>query len=235
VPERVVGYLFEYDLLKVDRQGATIRYLNRIIKPSADAFETYVETEGVQTMSFPIASLKAAHESWQTANARNNARIYDVQKALLAAQASGDPDEVDLTKFDDIDEYFQKFGKGPHLLEYEFSPDTEEPVEYTREKCGRLSRYWRWTHKLTNAKVKRFASASGKGFDSGRLSKVLGQISERSHPLAYARAQRILFLNDSPCVHNSVEELIAVSIDRKELLRQQVRLPVFDVCSFFSS
>jgi hypothetical protein len=176
----VVGYLFEYDLWKVDRNGATIRFLNRIIKPTADSFETYVETEDVQTMAFPVANLKAAHESWQTANARNNARIYEVQKALLAAQASGDPDEVDLVNFPDIEDYFQKWGKGPHLLEFEFKPDTEEPVEYTREKCGRVSRYWRWSHKLTNTVVKRFASASGKGFDSGRLSKVLSSISQRS-------------------------------------------------------
>lgn len=217
--------MFEYDLFTIGPTGATIRYSERVILPDGDKFESFVETSDPQMMQYPLSSIQDSHEVWQVANARCNARIYNEKKALLASQKSSELVDVDaVISTDDIESFYLEHGRGTHLLEYEFSPDTEEPVEYIRAGCGLRSRYWCWTHKLTNISVKRFATSSGKNFDSGRLSKNLAAITERSHPLAYARAQKVLELNDCNRVNSVVEVASPVILSRTDLLRQQVSI-----------
>ena len=93
--------------------------------------------------------------------------------------------------------------------------ETEEPIEY-------VNKYWWWKHKLTGSRVKLFATASGKQFDTGRLSKSLMRIRKRDNALAYARAQRILILNRSNLSEQVSSETVT-PLERKVLLRQQVR------------
>jgi hypothetical protein len=214
--------MFEYDLFTVGNTGAAVRYSQRVILPDGDRFETFVETDDPQIMPYPFELLKDAHEAWQVANARCNVRIHAERQALLESQKATEPIDPATISTEDIDVYFEKHGRGTHLLEYEFSPDTEEPIDYIRSGCGRPSRYWCWTHKLTNVSVKRFATSSGKSFDSGRLSKNLASISERINPLAYARAQKVLLLNDCTRENSVMETAVPVVLCRSDLLRQQV-------------
>ena len=174
-------------------------------------------------MIYPVSSLKDSHELWQKANARQNARLYHERETLKAAQDSHLREDMNPTyTLLDIEEYFQKHGRGTHLLEYEFTPDPGGPTEYIRNGTSLTSRYWLWTHKLTNVIVKRFASSSGKSFDSGRLSKALACITKKQHPLAYERAQKILLLND-PTRDHSVDKLSPmIAIERVDVFRQQV-------------
>ena len=73
VPERARGYLFEYEIIKLDRSGPIIRYNNRIYKPGADSFETFKESEECQTMSYPAEEINKLHELWQKATGTCNA------------------------------------------------------------------------------------------------------------------------------------------------------------------
>lgn len=224
VPEEARGFLFEYQLIKVCRLGATIQYSNRMITPKGDKFCTFEETEDVQTMVLQLDErFKESHDLWQKANGRQNARIFHENEALKAAQGSDESVLNDVYMLEDIDDYFQKHGRGTHLLEYEFNPDPGGPVEYVRNGNNLTSRYWIWTHKITGAAVKRYATSSGKSFDSGRLSKSLSSINPRQFPLAYARAQKVLLLNESPR-ENSVDKVVPIALDRCDLLKQQVRL-----------
>ena len=141
------------------RMGASIKYCECIIQPDGDSFETFVETEDPQIMPYPYEDLKDAHEAWQVSNARCNARIHIEREALIRSQKGTKPMEDAPIVTEDIDIYFEKHGRGTHLLEYEFSPDTEDPVDYIRVGCGRPSQYWCWTHKLTKVSVKRFTTA----------------------------------------------------------------------------
>lgn len=235
MPPRARGYLFEYEIVKLSTTGPIIRYNNLIYKPGTDAFETFKETEEPQTMSYPTSDIDKRHEAWNKATAKCNAKIYLEKNALLSAR-KGDP-KLANTAFDmgDIDVFFQEHGCGSHLLEYDFTPDTPKAVPYTTEN-GQQSSYWRWTHKHTKISVKRYATASGKSFDSGRLSKYLRGISQQQFPLGYARAQKILLLNKSR-LH--LEEAIAsggrTSLDRKEILQQQVRFVHFYASITFSA
>ena len=200
VPERARGYLFEYEVINILPSGSIIRYTDRIYKPGADTFETFKETEEQQTMPYPTTDLESLHDSWQRATGKCNARLWTEREALLATQG-GDTARKDeangVFNVDDIDDFFQKNGRGSHLLEFEFKPDTPKPVAYTQDKTGRTSHFWCWTHKLTKVSVKRYATVSGKSQDSGVLSKYLHRISQRQFPLAYARAQQVLSLNES--------------------------------------
>ena len=75
VPEEARGFLFEYQLIKVCRLGATIQYSNRMITPKGDKFCTFEETEDVQTMVLQLDErFKESHDLWQKANGRQNAR-----------------------------------------------------------------------------------------------------------------------------------------------------------------
>jgi hypothetical protein len=188
-------------------------------------------------MELEIAGLADAHDDWHKANARCNAKLYKQRELLKSAQVAADEEEKRVFNFEDIELYFQKNGKGTHFLEYEFKPDTPAPVTYTSGKTGLQKFSWCWTHKITFVSVKRFASANGKSTDSGRLSKYLASISEKTHPLAYARAQKILQLNESANVQSpQIEEPERITLTRKELLAQQVCLmSVWPKLSFLNS
>ena len=208
--------------------GVIIKYNERIYKPGAYHFEVFKETEEQQTMLFPLPGIDAAHDMWQQANARCNAKLYAERKILKASQqAARPPEEKQSRSYADIEEYFKKNGKGTHFLEYEFKPDTTEPVAYISDKTGATKFYWCWTHKITLVSVKRFATQSGKSMDSGRLSKYLGSINERLHPVAYGRAQKVLSLNESGgWLSPEVVTEDRPNLSRKELLAQQVSVCV---------
>jgi hypothetical protein len=56
-------------------------------------------------------------------------------------------DDVDVN---DIKKLFEERGHGRHMLEMEFEPTTETPVEpYTSNRTGRLTTKWTWRHKFT--------------------------------------------------------------------------------------
>jgi hAT family C-terminal dimerisation region len=232
VPERAKGYLFEYELVKLtSRVNAVMRYTNRIYMPGSDVFECFEETEETQLMPLPTSNLEDAHELWQQALGRTNAKIYTDNQALEKGRnaivvdgSTSGPLHIDVS---DIDSFFQLEGRGPHLLEFEFTPDTEEPVEYLLTN-GKPSRYWCWTHRSTGVSVKRFASVSGKSFDTGRLSKYLLSIKESQYPIAYARAKHVLLLNES-IREQSDDCLILPAMDRRTLLGQQVKLVLFAI------
>ena len=227
MPERQRGCLFEYEIIRLTREGPIIRYNDQVYQPMVEQFEYFKETEESQTMSYPRESLDGSHEQWQRAQAKVNARLYKERETLKAAQAAASA--VEESKFDvsDIEEYYAERGRGTHLLEYEFDADTPEPCTYISEKSGLSKTYWCWTHKLTRVSVKRFATASGKSCDSGRLSKYLGSITNRQHPRAHCRAQKILALNESV---QQTTEISPIALERRDLLKQQVSCVVVDCC-----
>jgi hypothetical protein len=214
---------------------ATIRYTDRLYKPGRTSFEMFKETQDPQTMLLPVSSLKDAHERWNKAMGKCNAHLYAEREALKAAQVAAFPEQQRIFHFEDIEECFSKKGKGTHLLEFEFIPDTVLPVSYISKLTGMPKNYWCWTHKLTKTSVKRYATASGKSYDSGRLSKYLASIMERQHPLAHARAQKILQLNDSN--NNTQSPILAprTALNRKEILRQQVSVGSVVQISFLTN
>jgi hypothetical protein len=222
VPERARGYQFEYELIKISRIGATIRYTERIYFPGADDFEIFKETQESQTMQYQLKDLAAANDLWHTANARVNARLYHERERIKKEQKSSPIEEQQVFNLDDIEDFFNKHGRGTHLLEYDFDADTPTPIPY-KKPTGEMSIYQCWTHKHTKFTVKRFAAPNGVNVDSGRLSKYLKRIKESVYPLAYARARRILILNRDAELKK--DEVIAVPLlDRKDILKQQVRL-----------
>ena len=170
VPEQVRGYFFEYELVEVSRLVGTIQYTNRVIEKDGHTYETFKETETVQQMPYPLADLNDSHEKWKAALFRTNAQRHKEIKALEAATAPKPVPTVPNVDFSDINTFFQKEGRGPKLLEFEFDPVTKDPVPY-KTKDGRSSFYWFWNHRLTGQVCKRFTSASGKTIDSGWLAK----------------------------------------------------------------
>jgi hypothetical protein len=156
-----------------------------------------------------------------------NAAKYNKEQAITKARLARLREEANApADLSDINEYYDKHGGGTHFLEYDFTPDTEEKQYYISKTTGLEKSFWCWTHKYTEYSVKRYGSANGKYIDSGRLSKYLALIPERQYPEAYARAQRILFLND-PLAANSKEKAEVDPLAREELLKQQVR-PMID-------
>jgi hypothetical protein len=224
VPDRARGYLFEYELVNVLRGFATVKYTDRIIKPSGTSFEIYKETEETQTMQYRTQDIEKSHELWQQANGRVNASLYHQKQALIRA-TKATPVVIDLDAIDlsDIDAFFTEKGRGPHFLEMEFEPAEPEPEQYTNEK-GEEFKKWLWKHRLTGRSFYRHQSASGNSFDSGRLSKFLESIKKRDNPVAYARAQHILTLNKlHKQVLTNANVNPVVPLDRRQVLHQQVR------------
>ena len=123
-----------------------IKYSERIYRPGAYQFESFKETEEQQTMLLQTSALDDAHDLWQQANARCNAKLYVERKVLLAAQRAMIPEAKRSQRFIDIEEYYQKNGKGTHFLEYEFAPDAKEAVAYISDKSGATKFFWCWTH-----------------------------------------------------------------------------------------
>lgn len=225
VPQEVKGYLFEYELVRIDKvEGATIRYTERVIKPAGVAFENYIETPDTeQLMQYPIRGLADSHELWQKALGRTNAYTYESNERIRKAQVAEVVDLSGQPDFRDIDELFEKLGTGSHMLEHEFVGDIAGPVDYLN-KNGIPSRYWEWKHRLTGKTHRRFMNHGGKSFETGVLSKALKDLKEHQHPIAYARAQHILVLNRCSGEQNT-EQDTPVSLDRKDLVAQQVCSP----------
>jgi hypothetical protein len=228
VPERAKGYLFEYEIVSVQRGMAKIKYTDRIINPNGTKFEIFKETDETQTMQYRTQDIEKSHELWQQANGRVNAAIYHQKEALIRATKGSDAvidvEAIDMT---DIDAIFSEKGRGPQFLEIEFEPCTPEPEQYSNEK-GEVFKKWLWKHRLTGRSFYRHQSANGKSFDSGRLSKFLEGIKKHQHPLAYARAKHILNLNK---LHKqaATKEIInpVIPLDRRQVLHQQVRTLLF--------
>jgi hypothetical protein len=213
-------------LVKLLRNSATIKYTERVYKPGAETFEHFKETEETQLMPYPVTCLDESHEIWSKALGHTNAVAYVAKQKIQAMVTESieivDDDEFDLT---DIENLYANEGKGSHLLEMDFSPDSVHSIPYTK-KNGEASEYWYWSHKLTKYPCKRFKSATGKSFDTGKLSKYL--ITLRTNPsihqLASARAKKILSFYDRK--DEQVVEGVAstkLTLSRKELLLQQVR------------
>jgi hypothetical protein len=226
----VQGYQFEYEIEEVTRMGATIKYTERVYFPGADHFETFKEGDETQTMQYPLKDIDAAHDIWHAANAKVNSRLWSERERLKRVQDSAKVDEQEEDYcLVDIEEYFTKHGRGSHMLEYDFEPDTPEPVPYTN-RDGKPSIYQCWTHKHTKYTVKRYAALNGKDVDSGRLSKYLKRIKQSVHPLAYARAKKIMDLNDVVASHSEEVVAVPVALDRRDLLKQQVCHHVIYYC-----
>jgi hypothetical protein len=119
-----------------------------------------------------IEDVKEAAEAWYKANARSNTR-KPVEQQHLEREAKGDviDVEVDLTNINDL---FAKKGQGPHMLEMEFKPTTETPLEpYISPRTGKLTTKLTWRHKMTEVEIRRYKTKSGKSFDTGVLSQYL--------------------------------------------------------------
>jgi hypothetical protein len=219
----VRGHLFEYELVDVGREGATMRYTERVMKPNGQEFELFKERADAELMVYPVADIDDSHELWQKALARSNAHIHENNERMRrAAQPSNAMDECGSFDLSDIDTLFKEKGKGPHMYEIEFIAAETGPIEYPN-KHGEPAKYWVHTHRLTGYSLRRYLNAGGKTYESGRLSKCLLNIKQQQHPLAFARAQHICTLNDSK-PQSSDGTSVALVMDRRELLGQQVRL-----------
>lgn len=173
-------------------------------------------------MQYDTKDLAAANDLWHTANGRVNARLYHERERLKKEQSAVVLDDNVLHSLDDIDDFYNKYGKGSHFLEYDFTPDSPEPLAYKKDD-GKMSIYQCWTHKHTKFTVKRYATPNGLSVDSGRLSKYLQRIKKSVNPMAYARAQKILALNRNVDVDRDDVVGSRMTLDRKDLLKQQVR------------
>ncbi len=186
-------------------------------------------------MTLPLEQVKDAHELWVEANARSNTRKQREQEraAALEVDSSDDEKEVDLS---DIDKLFKEKGQGPHLLEMEFVPVTESPVEYTSAKTGLQTRAWIWRHKsVEKVEARRYPTKSEKGFDTGVLAAKLRSIQPKHGKEAYQRACHILKLNMK---HSKAAALAAGAgvqpiVNRETQLKQWVRICF--LCFWFSN
>lgn len=224
MPERAQGYLFEYELVKINRGTGTIRYTDRIIKPQGTNFEIFNETDEPQLMPYRLSDIDDSHEKWQQANGRVNAALYHQKQALIKASGAtiveSNEDNFDMG---DIDELFATHGKGSHMLEHEFCP-LEESVWYiTKDGDNRQKQVWK--HKITGQTFWRFQNKSGKSYETGRCTKFLETMKKGRHPMAYARAKHILRLNGNLKyqVNDNDEDSEVVPLDRITILSQQVR------------
>jgi hypothetical protein len=130
--------------------------------------------------------------------------------------------DADLT---DINELFEKKGRGKHMLELDFLPTTTEGVTEPSPRLGKPIRVWVWKHKTTEAEIRRYPTYSGKGWDTGVLSRYLRSLKVSLHKVAYERAQRILSLNSKIIESGATESMIEKPImKREDLLKQWVSL-----------
>jgi hypothetical protein len=167
VPERVRGYLFEYELVEVGRHGATMRYTERVIKPFGNEYEIFKETVDQQEMFYPIEDIDDSHELWQKALGRVNAFTFEANERLRKAVSSTKPSTAsDTFDLSDIDDLFKEHGKGTHMWELDFKACETGPVDYVTKKNERSS-YWIHTHQLTGYSFRRFANVGGKSYDTG--------------------------------------------------------------------
>jgi hypothetical protein len=211
-----------------------MRYTERVIKPLGTEFETFKETTEQELMSFPLEDIDDSHEIWQQANGRMNAFIAESNERLRRSLL---PVNVDESAFDfgDIDELFNTVGKGPHLVELDFVADTKGPTAYMG-KNDKIKHKWIWRHRLTGYTLLRFENPGGLSYESGRLYKYMRMLKKNDHPLAYARAQHILLLNDAILEPQAAKDGVIVEmITRKDLLYQQVCIVAFVTSFHFHS
>lgn len=203
-----------------------MKYTDRVMKPLGVCFESFKDApaDTEQTMQYPIGALDGSHELWQKALGRTNAHTYEQNERIRAAQQANVIDLVSGAAPDlsDIDELFEKSGTGSHMLELEFDADEGGKVAYMNRN-GVQAHYWIHKHRLTGYSFRRFENPGGASFETGRLAKCLRLIREHQHPAAYARAQHILALNKCD-VPLGLESDIPLTLDRKDLVAQQVRV-----------
>jgi hypothetical protein len=99
-----------------------------------------------------------------------------------------------------IHKLFADKGQGPHMLLIKFEAKAAEPVICPSLQTGRDVNVWIWKHKITDAEVCRYLTASGKGYDTGVLPRYLRGLKETTNKVAYERAQVILLLNSKKSV-----------------------------------
>ena len=216
------GYLFEYEVVTTTARDADIRYTCRVYKPGSGVFELFRETTDEQRMQYPLTLLDEAHELFKDALGRTNAQIYEQAEEIRKLQKGTPAIGSAKSDFDfkDINDLFEKEGKGSHMLVLDFEPSDMEPHKYLKPgTTDDYGSFWLWKHKLTGVKVRRYQTPSGKSYDTGALSKNL-MFMKRGHPEAYARAKHILLLNGN--YKPQVAENGQAPLTREERLGQQV-------------
>jgi hypothetical protein len=153
----------------------------------------FVPLQHNKHMLLKFEQIKTGHEAWCATNTRVNNRIQAVRRQLEQAQRT-EVVEVDID-FSDINKLFEEKGQGRHMLEMEFLPVTEGPVNYISKRTGKPTKRWTFRHKLTDVKVNRYPTRSGKAFDTGVLSRYLQGLDQSDNAVAFARAQHIILLN----------------------------------------
>jgi hypothetical protein len=176
-----------------------------------------------QFLTFTVDQIKAAHELWFSKNSKvNDRKQQEREKAKKAQEIIIDDNDADLT---DIDKLFAERHQGPHMLEIDFEP-VGEPTEYPSQKTGQPTQCWTWKHKLTGHEIKRYRTASGKAWDTGKLSLYLLKLKESTHKIAYQRALHILRLNKKNVRITEDEGCFAVAVgkgeDKESLVKQWV-------------
>jgi hypothetical protein len=165
--------------------------------------------------------IKAAVEAFYQSNSRSNQRKANERERLEREQQGEVEDDVDVNNIKNL---FEERGHGRHMLEMEFEPTTETPVEpYTSNRTGRLTTKWTLRHKFTKEVVHRYKTKSGKSFDTGVLSGYLQSLRETTNKVAFERAKLILWLNGkkSRAVDAAKNDPTCV-VNRKSLLIQWV-------------
>jgi hypothetical protein len=149
-------------------------------------------------MDLNLEQVKVGHERWCETNTLVNTRLQAIRHQLELSQKSQVVDvDVDL---DDVHKLFADKGQGPHVLLIEFEAKTADPVICPSLGTGQEVNVWIWKHKITDAVVCRYLTASGKGYDTGVLSRYLRGLKETTNKVAYERAQVILLLNSKKSV-----------------------------------
>ena len=178
-----------------------------------------------------MEQVKDTHDLWFEANARSNNRKQLERERLERAQEAdeGEGADADLT---DINNLFAEKHQGPHMLEMEFEPVTEAPVEFLSKHTGKQTRRWIWKHKRTDVQIKRYPTSSGKSFDTGVLSSYLKTLKEQADKIAYQRARHILQLNTK--AGRAAAKMVGDQpiANRESLLKQWVSRTVPLVCLF---
>ena len=133
-----------------------------------------------------------------------------MEKERLERDQAAEDDEEEQADLMDIDFFFTKKGQGPRMLEFEFVPVTDDPVEFISDRTGKQTRCWTWKHKLTDVEIKQYPTKLGQSFDTGVLSYYLNQLKERPHKVAFDRARHVLKLNSKG--HRNVKDAMLLHL-----------------------
>jgi hypothetical protein len=247
--------MFVYEVVDLFENGkAKVKYLEQVVKEGGNRYRVYKEGEKAQVryvifplfvvckdvshktllfysfflnkfLTLKLREIATGHETWCEYNTRVNTRLSVARQELERSQQA-EVIEVD-ADFTDINELFEKKGRGKHMLELEFLPTTTEGVTEPSPRLGKPIRVWVWKHKTTEAEIRRYPTHSGKGWDTGVLSRYLRSLKVSLHKVAYERAQRILSLNSKMIESVATESMIEKPIlKREDLLKQWVSLSV---------